>query len=516
MSLGTALDRIIAAVAPEAGLRRAAARLRLAAAAAATMHYEGAARGRRTDGWRAVTTDAPGAQRGQLARLRSVAAGLVRNDAWARRGIDVLVNNVVGPGIVASVDPASGTAPARKRAEAIVAEHFGTSAIDADGRHDLAGLQRLMMGGIAASGEVILRKRARRLSDGLPVPLQVQVLEPDYLDESKDGPTEGGGTIVQGVEFDALGRRAAYWLFDQHPGSLSRWSRYTSRRIPADYVAHVYREDHRASQVRGVPWLAPVVVRLQDLHEFEDYQLIRQKVAACLAAFVHDPQGVGALPLGAAGPSDAATGLEEDQLAPGMIVNLPNGKQVTFSSPPSLGGQTDYVDGHLRAVAVALGITFEALTGNLSNVNFSSGRMGWLEMARAIDAARWGMLIPQGIDRIGRWVIEAASIAEPQLARVRLSWTPPRRDMIAPEKEIPALRDAVLAGFTSRTAVVREMGEDPDAVLAEIAAEQKAADAAGVRLASDLRWQKSGATAAADPNPAADPPAPGAARAADK
>ena len=36
-------------------------------------------------------------------------------------------------------------------------------------------------------GEVLIRLRARRLEDGLPVPLQIQVLEIDWLDSQQDG-----------------------------------------------------------------------------------------------------------------------------------------------------------------------------------------------------------------------------------------------------------------------------------------------------------------------------------------
>ena len=44
-------------------------------------------------------------------------------------------------------------------------------------------------------GEVLIRLRARRLEDGLPVPLQIQVLEIDWLDSSKMG-ANGPNTII--------------------------------------------------------------------------------------------------------------------------------------------------------------------------------------------------------------------------------------------------------------------------------------------------------------------------------
>ncbi|WP_163070242.1 phage portal protein, partial [Acinetobacter nosocomialis] len=68
------------------------------------------------------------------------------------------------------------------------------------------------------AGECLVRRRKRFSSDGLPVPMQLQVLEADFLDEARSG-KNGKNEIIQGVEFDPVGRRVAYWLFDEHPGS---------------------------------------------------------------------------------------------------------------------------------------------------------------------------------------------------------------------------------------------------------------------------------------------------------
>ena len=52
-----------------------------------------------------------------------------------------------------------------------------------------------------------MRLRERRVEDGLPVPLQLQVLEADHLDGTRTEELKDGGFVLQGVEFDALGRR---------------------------------------------------------------------------------------------------------------------------------------------------------------------------------------------------------------------------------------------------------------------------------------------------------------------
>jgi hypothetical protein len=126
------------------------------------------------------------------------------------------------------------------------------------------------------------------VEDGLPVPFQLQVLEPDHLDNGKTEDMADGGYILQGIEFDALGRRRAYWLFPVHPGE-TRGRSLASRPVPARQVLHLF-ERLRPGQVRGVPWFAPVILKLRDLDDYDDAELMRKKIEACFAAFVTGAQ----------------------------------------------------------------------------------------------------------------------------------------------------------------------------------------------------------------------------------
>lgn len=503
---------MIDVVAPQWGMKRARARAvssALGSAAGARMHYEGASRSRRTDGWWAPAGDAAGAQRGALDRLRNVSRDMVRNDPWAARGINVLTHNIVGAGILPSF--AGGSKAGRKRVDAVLKAFLGSTQIDADGRHDLSGLQRLIIRALATDGEVLVRRIPQPTSAGLPIPLRLRVLEIDHLDASVDGALTNGNRAVQGVEFDAQGNRVAYHLFGEHPGAMRMHRTGGSQRVPADYVAHVARVD-RPGQVRGVPWLAPVMVRLQDLHDFEDAQLLRQKIAACFAAFTIDGENDRA-PLVTGAKSDTSVdGLSIDSFEPGMIVNLPGGRDIRFAQPPSVADPT-YVSEALRAVAAALGLTFEALTGNLSGVNFSSGRMGWIEMSRGIDEARWITLIPQALAPIGRWVLDAASLVGLPIANVSVDWTPPRREMINPPEEIGAQRDAIRAGLASWSGTVRANGDDPEALFTEIESDKARFDAGnngkGIILDVDAARVARGVYVNSAPVPEKTPTSPG-------
>lgn len=97
---------------------------------------------------------------------------------------------------------------------------------DADGLADFHGLTTLAVREMIEGGDVFLRRRIRRAEDKLPVPLQLQLLEADHLDDTKIGALPDGGRIMRGIEYDTIGRRRAYWLFavwrrSRHRGASS-------------------------------------------------------------------------------------------------------------------------------------------------------------------------------------------------------------------------------------------------------------------------------------------------------
>ena len=107
-----------------------------------------------------------------------------------------------------------------------------------------------------------------------------------------------------------MGRRVAYWLFSYHPGGvliLNPRGGIVSQPVPADQIMHVYRV-LRPGQVRGVPWLAPVMMALRDLDDYCDAERVRKKIEACVTAFVQQPEGIDGDPLGLAG-TDPSSGL---------------------------------------------------------------------------------------------------------------------------------------------------------------------------------------------------------------
>ena len=471
------IDRLVSFINPEAGARRARARLLQDIYAGGTRKYDAASSGRRNNV--KVSSTSANTEIAQASReLRNRHRDMVRNNPYATKAVAVIAANVVGTGIKPSIqDIGKRGMKVTKQAWKAWAD---TSVCDWDGRKTFAGIQKLAMRAVAESGEVFIR--AHRVPELRPVPLKLQVLEADFLDIEKDGiSTPNGGYIMQGIEFDAKGMRTGYWLFDFHPGENRVYRSMTSSRIPADEVIHIYHEE-RPGQIRGIPFGVSVMMRLRDFDEYEDAQLIRQKVAACFAAFVTDTKDP--LP----GETNPNGGYAMERVEPGMIEYLPPGKQVTFGSPPATDGYDEYSRRMLQGAAAGYGITYEAMTGDLSNVNFSSGRMGWLEMGRQIADWQELMLVPQLCDRVWQWFTTAGYIAGNATLTATASWTPPARLMIDPVKETKGLSEQVRNGFISWQEAVRQMGYDPDMIAEELSQDYKAFETLGFMLACDPRF----------------------------
>lgn len=481
--MATLIDRVVSYFAPHRAAQRELSRLRAGHIRRVLNNYDGATNGRRAGGWRPLATDANAEWRMGGQKLRDVARDTVRNNAFAARALDVIAGNVVGSGIIPAIVTESEAV--RRRLEAVMVEHFDTTAIDAMGKHDLYGLQALAMSTIVESGEVLVRMRPRRIQDGLPLPFQLQIIEPDYLDASVDGPLKSGNSAVQGIEFDRLGRVVAYHIRSEHPGS----SRYVTTAqkttvVPAEFIAHAFMV-RRPGQARGVSWFAPVILRLRDFNDFVDAQLMRQKIAACFAAFVTGDEMDGAEI-----EDNPETGRPPvESFEPGMIEHLAPGQSISFASPPPVGDFEPFARASLREIAAGLGISYEALTGDLTNVNFSSGRMGWIEFSRNVEQWRNRMLVPQLLHPVGAWFVATARAANLVNAQtpVAVKWTAPRREMISPKDEVPYVIQAIRAGLTTRSEQLRRMGYDPAEVDAEQAEDARRADALGLVLDTDAR-----------------------------
>lgn len=479
-SVASRVNDLIGLVAPATALRREQA-LQKRGLVMSLGHYDGAGRGPRGKDFRVNNTDAIEASRHDRARLAWVTRDMLRNNPRAVKAEWLITGQTVGKGIVPRVKMADEERTEDKAAiERLLAAHCMSTALDADGRLTLFGLQALAMSQIVSSGETLVRRRMRRSSDGLPLPFQVQCLEGDFLDENIDGPLANGRRAVQGVEFDAIGRRIAYHLFAEHPGGRMAGITRQTRRIGAENVIHAF-DQRRPGQVRGVSWFAPVITLLHEILKYQDGQVRRQEIASLFAGILKSEKD-----------SEELAG-ELEELRAGALLTIGSDEEMDFTDPPTVEGYEEFMRATDRVIAGALGLTYESFSGNLSNVNFLSGKMGRLDTDPNVHRWQWRVMIDQVCMPLGNWLREAiGDVTAIDPADWQLLWTPPTRPMIDPTKEYAAHERAIRAGLKGRRAVIRETGEDPLEVEAEIVEERKWADENDLVFTSDA-----GAAAAA-------------------
>lgn len=469
------LDRLIAWASPERGLKRARAR----AAASAVRHYEAASYGRRTQNWARNSLDANGTTRTAGARLRDLARDLRRNNGWARNGVDIICNNTVASGITPSPVPGTGTRRASYAQKVWDDWATNPAACDVTGRDTFYGLQYQVMQTVVEAGEALVVRRWNPGGPGLG--MSIQVLEPDYLDHYRDQITlrdkatgQITGQILQGVEFNSTGQAVAYYLFKEHPGAQRQVRGYTSERVDAEDVIHVFMVD-RPGQVRGVSWLAAVIVALETLGEYEDAALMRQKIAACFSVFVTDNGAAGVPAMGALNTEETIETLE-----PGMVHYLHGDQKITFASPPGESGYDQFTKAQLRRVAAGLGVTYEDLTGDYANSSFSAMRLSRIRHWQKVYGWQWHMLIPQFCDRTWGWVQQAAIVANLLDVPCAAQWATVPMPLIEPDKEGLAYSRLIRNGIMTLPEAVRERGKNFATHLQEIAESLDALDNATV------------------------------------
>lgn len=455
------LERAILAISPSWAVQRAFARWQHGQLVKA---YDGARIDRRTAGIRAPDSGANTQIGPYIRRLRSRARQLVRDNPYASRIVRVREAHEIGHGITPRSN--TGTESINKKVDALWNEW--AARCDVNGQLDFYGQQALAARSRAEGGEVLLRlrrisgpaARARRLR----VPLLVEVIEADFLDDAKTELLNNGGRIVNGVEYDADGQRVAYHLHQDHPGETLNYRALAGTvRTPARDILHLYRIE-RPGQVRGVTDFAPVLLRITNLDAYEDAAVEKARIEACLTAFVTantDPAR-GPLASTAQEGGDGSTP-RVVQFGTGMINFLRPGESVETVSPTGAGQFEPFALHSLMAIAAGAGVTYDQATGDLRQANFSSLRAGKIEFKRMVQQDQWHMWVPRLCQPVWDAFIDQAILSGALADRAEgypVEWSPPPMEMIDPSREIPAILESIRAGLTPPQRAIGELGEN--------------------------------------------------------
>lgn len=144
-----------------------------------------------------------------------------------------------------------------------------------------------------------------------------------------------------------------------------------------------------------------------------------------------------------------------------------------------------------REIAVGLGVPAAVLTGDLSDVNYSSIRAGLVEWRRRVEALQHSVVAFQALRPVWRrWAaIEVLSgrVSGTVEAALPVKHIAPKQAWVDPAKDVQAELDAIEGGLMSRREAVTSRGVDIEALDAEIAADNQRAASLGLTFINPNR-----------------------------
>lgn len=428
--------------------------------------FAGAAHNRLLADWLAVATGPNAELHYDIRQLRNRARDLEKNDALVRRYLALVADNVVGHrGQVLQarnlLSNGSPNSQANDRIEAAWAEWGRAGECTMDGRQSLVEFQQQVVRAVARDGEALIRKVRGVGRFGL----RLAMLDPDLLDDQSGTRTAGGGNVIHnGVEVDGWGRPVAYHVWTQHLGESGVDRKVV--RVPASEVIHLTRP-RRSGAVRAESWLAPVLTLIRHRNGYIEAAVVNARTGAAKMGFIQQSDEAAGI-----GPDPDAVP-QEMEASPGVLERLAPGETFAAFDPDYPTAQFGpFLTAMDHEIAAGLGVSHASLTGNLSQVNYSSIRAGLLT-----ERDTWRTLQTWFADQFltpvfeewlrAAWAVGVLSLRMLPDDYKAHRWQARGWDWVDPLKDVQAQALAVAFGFTTRGRVVGESGEDYEALLAE-------------------------------------------------
>jgi len=417
------------------------------------------AKQRKREAWTALSGDADTAIIPHLATMRDRSRDLIRNNPWATSVIDAIIQNVLGPNGITLEIKNKKKSLSLKDLEEFLQNKLNN--LDLTSFSNWQSLQYISFYRVLEDGECFIRKVVHKGQ------YKLQLLEADQV-YSTQSFTKNGNEIIEGIEIDKVtGKHVAYYI-NTHPGKFGFIGIDDERRVPHDEIIHIFLRK-RPGQTRGVPILSSVLRTLFDLQEYLEAEIVGARIAACLGLVIK---------------TNTPPGREKEldkpirSIFPGMIGEISAGEDIKVIDPSKPGKQFDpFTRTVLRAVAAATGISYETLTRDYSQANFSSIRQGCL--AERPRFKFWQKFIidnlndPVVFDCVNFAILKGQLPASIIPEKIKRKWKVPGFEWIDPLKEVNAYEKALELKIDSKQRITAEKGLVYEDIVEEIAEEQE-------------------------------------------
>jgi lambda family phage portal protein len=519
----TLIDRAIAHFAPVHAAKRMHARGQMAAFEALTSGGGSSPLGPAGSrlGLLALGRDAQADLMPTLALDRAESRNLARFSPIAVGAINTNVGRVVGTGLALVAAPHQavlGWSDERALAwKSKVQAEFSLwadgVACDYYGKQNFCGLQALVLRASLESGDAFSVLPDEKRTPMMPYALRVQILEADRV--GNPAGQMDSAEISGGIKVDAGGRPIEAHIYKRHPGAAflqgselyaGSWQTFAGPSGRLQLLHHM--RQLRPGQLRGVPYLAPIVESLKKLERYSQAEMTAALVSAMFTVFVKTPTGGGAPIFQGDDPNaqQKAEATGELALGNGAIVGLAPGEEVEMADPNRPNPNFDaFVTAVLTQIGMALGIPREMLM-KVYNASYSASKAAWLDAWQHFRDWRNWLTLSFCQPVYETWLTEAVAngridapgfFTDPLLrwAYTRAEWRGDSMGSINPKDEVAAYSAAIDARLTTRERAEWELfGTDFDATLGRKTSEHKRLESAGI-----LPAPKAGAAAAPAP-----------------
>lgn len=443
--------------------------------------YAAAAYNRLVSDWMASSNSADAEMRGPLKVLRNRSRDLGRNNDYVRQFFREVQNNVVGQGIPfqSQVRMKRGgelNEKVNKQIEDLWWEWCKKSNCHAAGDLHFNDIERLAIREVAESGEFFIRLIYQKFGNS-KVPLGLELLESDMIDDDFNGISSAGNDIVMGIEKDQWGRRVAYYVKPKHPGdnttSRTNGNSRSAIRIPAEEIIPLGLIE-RWPQTRSVPWIASSILRLHHMAGYEEAEVVSARASASLMGFIQTPQGE-------VRGDDVVNGDRVTDFEPGTIKKLGPGEVMNVPNLNRPSGQlSPFMSFMLKGVAAGAGCSYTTISKDFTGETYSSGRLALLSERDSWKAIQQWMIRNFHQVIFEKWLDMAVLSGAINLEGYEMApekyncpkWMPRGWAWVDPSKEVAAYKEALRGGITNYSKLYAEVGEDLEEMLIQRKHEQ--------------------------------------------
>jgi lambda family phage portal protein len=318
-----------------------------------------------------------------------------------------------------------------------------------------------------------------------PEGFKIETIDSARIDVSLNKKKTGTqNEIRMGIERDQWGRMTAVWIIvDSDIDYRLPWENlkgyYT--RIPASEILHLFIP-MEPGQTRGYPPIAPVMNSLHQLNGLNEAQLVSARAGAAQMAFLKNEGD-------AKWTGKDANNQPEMRIEPLSMQVLPSGWSLDPFKPEIPDSYEVFSKCIMQMIAVGIGLSVPALTGDLREVNFSSIRAGNVQ-----DQEYFKVIQKLFVDKLVNPIFTAwlkYSLMDGTLSPLPFSklekfnnpsWSCKRWDYVNPQQEASANETELKLKVKSRTQIIEEKGGDIEEVYAQIQREEMLAKKMGIVL----------------------------------